>query len=83
MKPTDSSVLDEGHAGQRKYIGTLSNKFGNTMPHYMPHLHYPEKEPLVIKLYRKLDLNGYEDDKENSLRQLVQPFPFFFKFVII
>ena len=64
MKPTDSSVLDEGHAGQRKYIGTLSNKFGSTMPHYMPHLHYPEKEPLVIKLYRKLDLNGYEEDRK-------------------
>ena len=33
------------------------------MPHHLPHLHYPEKEPLVKKLFRQLDVNGYEEDR--------------------
>ena len=34
------------------------------MPHYLPHLHYPENENCLIKQFRQLDLNGYEDSRK-------------------
>ena len=86
QQQTDMSVLLEGQVGQRKYLRRFLTNLGiQYATLYAPFvLFYPEKEPMVIKFYRLLDLNGYEEDRKNSLRQLVQPFPFFFfKFVII
>ena len=39
------------------------------MPHHLPHLHYPEKEPLVKKLFRQLDVNGYEEDRRKRFKE--------------
>ena len=51
------------------------------MPHHLPHLHYPEKEPLVKKLFRQLDVNGYEEDRR--IRSTFGAFVTILMFVLI